>query len=386
MWTTNEKKYKQLNHRKIHAIVRHRIFLRPIVSTHSKSKRDKKRATVKADPFIPLVQTWRKQYEALSQYFQSNADKDLQLYNQCQQRWVRNVKNAHGKNTLNTLLNNSLFSAQKEKSYCVRDAINVCSDWSNKNQHVRLWGVTVTGSVGHLLAATRTANEIAHMVGHTIEAPVAFVGAFPMHVACLLSPQAIGDITKFSSSSLFDENNVVVWENQEKLLKQLEPYLFQTHCDLEKIATHSATAMGTMILTFASLETATPLKLYEGNLNSSQSQAWSEGVAQWKERQEIPQLFFTVPEQWSRSLTLGVKTYIDFVWGMNARMDNKPQKVLDVDRVFVDYQDDKIVLDAHTPDGYFASVELPVETTMWPLHICLDDLQERGIRLLPKQE
>lgn len=359
---------------------------RLIVSIQSKSKRDKKRSAPKASPFVPLVQTWRKQYEVLSEYFQSNDDKDLQLYNQCQQRWIKNVKKAYDNNNLNTLLNNSLFSAQKEKSYCVRDAINVCSDWSNKNQHVRLWGVTVTGSVGHLLAATRTANEIAQMVSQTIEAPVAFVGAFPMHIACLLSPQAMGDISKSSCESLFDENHNVVVEAQEKLLKQLEPYLFQTHCDLEKIASQSATAMGTMILTFASLEDKAPLKLYLGDLNASQSQTWSQGVLNWKERQEIPQLFFTVPEQWSRSLNLGVKTYIDFVWAMNARMDNKPQKVLDIDRVFVDYQEDKIVLDAHTPEGYFASVELPVETTMWPLHICLDDLQERDIRLLSKEK
>lgn len=362
------------------------FYSRSIVSNHRKSKRDKKRSTLKSPSFVPLAQTWRKQYQVLSEYFQSNEDKDLELYNQCQQRWIKNVKKAYSNNTLNILLNNSNFSSQKEKSYCVRDAINVCSDWSKKDQHVRLWGVTITGSVGHLLAATRTANEIAQMVSQTVEAPVAFVGAFPMHIACLLSPQAIGDISDFSCTSLFDENHNVVLEAQEKLLKNLEPYLFQTHCDLEKIANHSATAMGTMILTFASLDGADHLKLYEGNLSASQSQTWSQSVLQWKDRQEVPQLFFTVPEQWSRSLNLGIKTYIDFVWGMNARMDNKLQKVLDIDRVFVDYQDDKIVLDAHTPEGYFASVELPVETTMWPLHICLDDLQEREIRLLSKEK
>lgn len=363
-------------------MVRHRIFLRSPVSIQSKHKRDKKRSTAKNSAFLPLLQTWRKQYEVLAQYFESGDQKDLQLYKQCHQRWITHVKKAYANNNLNTLLNNSTFSEQKEKSYCVRDAINVCSDWSKSNKHTRLWGVTVTGSVGHLLAATRTGNEIADMVAQTIDAPVAFVGAFPMHIACLLSPQAIGDISEFASTSLFDDNNVVIPDAQQKLLKRLEPYLFQSHCDLEKISNQSATAMGTVILTFASVEQPEPLQLYEGKVHSQQSQMWSEQIAQWKSHQEIHQLFFTLPEQWSRSLSLGVKTYMDFVWAMNARMDNRTSKVLDIDRVFVDYQKNAIVLDAHTPEGYFATVELPVETTMWPLHICLDDLQERDIRLL----
>lgn len=354
------------------------------MSIQSKHKRGKTRSASKKTTFVPLLQTWRKQYEVLAQYFERGEEKDLQLYKQCQQRWVTHVKKTYTNNNLNMLLNNSPFSEQKEKSYCVRDAINVCSDWSKHNKHVRLWGVTVTGSVGHLLAATRTGNEIAHMVGQTLDSPVAFVGAFPMHIACLLSPQAVGDISEFACAYLFDENNVVIPDGQQKLLKQLEPYLFQSHCDLEKISSQSANSMGTVILTFASVEQSEPLKLYEGKVNLQQSQLWSEQIAQWKSRQEIHQLFFTIPEQWSRSLTLGVRTYMDFVWAMNARMDNKTSKVLDIDRVFVDYQHDKIVLDAHTPEGYFASVELPVETTMWPLYICLDDLQERDIRLLSK--
>lgn len=367
-------------------MVRHRIFLRSPVSIQSKQKRDKKRTTTKSSVFVPLLQTWRKQYEVLAQYFQSGEQKDLQLYNQCQQRWVTHVKKAYTNHNLNTLLNNSAFSDQKEKSYCVRDAINVCSDWSKRNTHIRLWGVTVTGSVGHLLAATRTGNDIAQMVGQTIDAPVAFVGAFPMHIACVLSPQAVGDISEFASTSLFDENHTMIPDAQQKLLKQLEPYLFQSHCDLEKISNQSESAMGTVVLTFASVEQSEPSKLYEGKISPQQSEIWSQHIAQWKNSHEIQSLFFTIPEQWSRSLSLGVKTYVDFVWGMNARMDNKTCKVLDIDRVFVDYQKDAIVLDAHTPEGYFASVELPVETTMWPLHICLDDLQERGIRLMSKEK
>lgn len=333
--------------------------------------------------FVPLVQTWRKQYQVLAQYLRTEDPKDLKVYQECQKRWVKNAKKVFAGQNINTVLNGSTFANQKEKSYCVRDAINVCSDLGG-TKAIRLWGVSVTGSVAHLLAVARSGNDLASCVSQTIDAPVAFTGAFPLHVASLLSPQAIGDISKFAATSLFDDNNAVISEQQNTLLKNLEPYLFQSHCDLEKIASASDTSMGTIILTFASVDAQEKSALYEGKINAKQSEAWSLGVANWKKENEIAQVFFTIPEQWSRCVVLGLKTYIDFIWGMNARIDNKPQKVLDVDRVFVEYLEKEIVLDAHTPEGFFATVRLPVETTMWPLLICLDDLQDRGIRLLDK--
>ena len=352
--------------------------------SNRKVKRPKKRSTNTA--FVPLLNVWRKQYQVLAQYLRSEDAKDLELYQQCQQRWVKSVQKSFASQKLNAILNSSPFSDQKEKSYCVRDAINVCSDWQSKGKHIRVWGVSVTGSVGHLLAVARSGNDLANSVHQTIGSPVAFVGAFPLHVACLLSPQAVGDISEFACTQLFDDNNVVVPEQQEKLLKQLEPYLFQSHCDLEKIATATDTAMGTMVLTFVSVENSDAPLIYNGRIGSDQSNTWSTCVNQWKVHNETAQVFFTIPEQWTRSVVLGLKTYTDFIWGMNARMDNKSEKVLDVERVFVEYLDNSIVLDAHTSNEYFATVHLPTETTMWPLHIALDDLQERGIRFLSKTE
>lgn len=352
--------------------------------SNRKTNRSKKRSTNTA--FVPLLNVWRKQYHVLAQYLRSEDAKDLELYQQCQQRWVKSVQKSFASQKLNTVLNSSPFTDQKEKSYCVRDAINVCSDWQYKGKRIRLWGVSVTGSVGHLLAVARSGNDLANGVHQTIGSPVAFVGAFPLHIACLLSPQAVGDISEFASTALFDDNSEVIAEQQEKLLKQLEPYLFQSHCDLEKIATAADTSMGTMVLTFVSVEKADSTSIYNGRISAEQSNVWSACVNQWKDSNETAQVFFTIPEQWTRSVVLGLKTYTDFIWGMNARMDNKIEKVLDVDRVFVEYLDNGIVLDAHTSNGYFATAHLPTETTMWPLHIALDDFQERGIRLLSKTE
>lgn len=350
------------------------------------SKRKTKRSQNRSSAFMPLLNVWRKQYQVLAQYLHSEDAKDLEIYNQCHTRWIKNVQNNFASQKLNTVLNNSAFSDQKEKSYCVRDAINVCSDWTHKGKHIRLWGVSVTGTVGHLLAVARSGNDLADSVHQTIQSPVAFVGAFPMHIACVLSPQAIGDMSTFACTGLFDNNNMVVAEQQEKLLKQLEPYLFQSHCDLEKIANASDTSMGTMVLTFASVETSDASPLYNGRMNAEQSNIWSSCINQWKEKNETPHVFFTIPEQWTRSVVLGLKTYTDFIWGMNARVDNKVEKVLDIDRVFVQYLENAIVLDAHTRNEYFATVHLPPETTMWPLRIAFDDFQERGIRFLSKDE
>lgn len=350
-------------------------------NTHKRGNKTPKRAS----SFVPLVNVWRKQYEILANHLRAPSEKSEQAYLQAHQRWNNHVRAAVNSHKINDVMGEQKFADQREKSYCVQDILNVCIEKTQRNHTYRLWGLPITGLLPQLLAAVRSGDEFAKILQQMINAPVAFMGAVPSHIACVLSPQAMADLTTFAPQ-LFTSQGEVNGEEQKALFKIMEPYVFQSHCDLEKVAQSPDSAMGTIVCLFVSSSTQETPPLFDGQVSVEMDHHWNSAVQQWKEENQASQLFFSKPERLTRSIVLGAQTLLDFTWGMNARASGNTQSVLTVERVFVDYQPNQILLTAYTEESFYASAALPIETTMWPLHLILDNLADRGVRLLNQKD
>lgn len=346
----------------------------------------------KSTTFAPLLQTWRKQYDALYKYIQSSESADKEHYLDVKKRWENNVNRLTKSNTLNTICDRQQFKNQKEKSYFIRDAINVCSQWSDETHTYSLWGVSVLGSAGHLLAASRAGEVYAKWIEKMLDngSVATSLGGIPLHVAAVFSPQAVRDTLR-ASVNVFTTDGVD-YEKRTQWVASLEPYLFQTHCDLGKMSTSEKQEgnVGSMILTFVVKtpisESLNNIALWDGRVNSTQNTIWNEASRKWATDNDV-RLLVTVPEQWSRSVLLGATNFMDFVWGMNAQIDGKIDKVFDISRVFVEFKKDHIGLNAFTEEnGFFASVELPKELTMWPLLCVFDALENRNIAVMQTEQ
>lgn len=343
------------------------------MSRTSKKRRDNKKST--NHRFPSLLSAWRKKYEAFTAYLADGSEAQHQKALAATHSWTKSVRHHARSKTLNTAIDAQPCSNQREKSYVVRDALDVVGEWEIVSESgtrvVRLWAIPLTAPVSQLLAIHRQGDALASLVGEMSDTTAVFLTSIPAHIACVVTPQALADLGFAARTALADPAVV------EEVRKTLEPYAMPSHCNLD-----NAQSIGTAVALVASVDSHIALPAFAGKYTPAQSQVWSAGLEQLKGATGADSVFASAPRQWTRGVVLALLTWTDFSWGVNARVAQTERKVIDISKVWVEFQPHGIALNAFADSEAFSTTTLPVEVTVWPWYSMMDAWEERGITLL----
>lgn len=352
---------------------------------------------------IPLINVWRNQYEYMRKFIETNDEKDLEKLNRTKNNWESRISKYAYEKKANQILNGMMFVSQSEKSQCVRDALNVCSIWKSKNTNntTKLWGVSSTGELSSLVAFSRSGNEIADKIGEIINKKTVFVGSIPLHITSIMTPDFFAELSHKYNNEVF-VNGEVNLEKHNEIKESLKNYFFENHVNLEQIAKNkeinesgedSIFNAATVVMLFVSVEENSiidqndpKLRMFLGSYNKEQRDAWVNYISDWKENNSQHTLFVTFPEMFTRSIILGLNNYIDLSWGSYIKYNNLNLTLADINTVWVDYQENNIVLDAFAGDQSVGSATVQPELVYWPFHIVMNLLEDRGIKFLKKEK